>query len=388
MQTVPVILAGGIGERFWPMSRSSAPKQLLALVSGRSMLEETLFRARACCPDCAVPLLITGAGIAGKAVAALKAVDTEARIINEAGAEPLRVPGAEMAAAMDMDTYVDIIAEPQGKNTAPAIALAAALVSARHGDAVMAVLSADHAISPALAFKRALSRAVAIATESGDLVTFGVMPARPETGYGYIETGVPVPGAGCAAFRVKRFVEKPNAANAAAFMESGAFLWNCGIFAWKASAILEAFKEHIPGLHAQAMAAAAAGFAPRAIDEFYAACPKESIDYAIMEKAANVSVVCGDFAWDDLGSWESLARLFGANAAGTTANGDALYEQGCEGSLVINRSGRALVALGLKDTAVIAVGDAVLAIARRQLPELKRHIADIKSSGIFPAELF
>jgi mannose-1-phosphate guanylyltransferase len=394
MQTVPVILAGGIGERFWPLSRTSSPKQLLAIAAERSMLEETLFRVRACCLDCAAPLLVVGAGIAGRVADALRAVDTEVRFVNGPPPDAGAAGGwgaeraGEMAAVMGMDAAVDVIAEPRGKNTAPAIALAAAFISARHGDAVMLALSADHAISPDGAFKRALDRATAIATENGGLVTLGVKPSRPETGYGYIETGVPIPGAGCAAFRAKRFVEKPNAAAAAAFMESGGFLWNCGIFVWKASAVLEEFKKHIPDLHAQAMSAADEGFTPEAIDNFYSTARGESIDYGIMEKAEGVSVVAGEFLWDDLGSWESIARLFGGNAAGTTVSGDAVYERGCDGSLLVNRSGRPLAAIGLKDTAVIAVGDTLLAINRSLLPQLKSYLAGIKDSGKFPAELF
>jgi mannose-1-phosphate guanylyltransferase/mannose-6-phosphate isomerase len=384
MQTVPVILAGGIGERFWPLSRSSSPKQLHAVASERSMLEETLFRVRACCQNGAAPLLVVGAGIADKAADALRAVDTEVRILNRP-----TDGGDGMGIFMAAEAAVDIIAETQGKNTAPAIALAAAFISARYGDAVMIVLSADHAISPDDAFSRALERAVGIAAESGGLVVFGVKPTRPETGYGYIETGEPLPpGDGCVAFNVRRFVEKPNAGDAAAFMKSDSFLWNCGMFVWKASVILEAFKKHIPDLYGQAVAAADGGFTPEAIEEFYAAAGKESIDYGIMEKADAVSVVRGEFFWDDLGSWESLSRVFGSNGAGTTVNGDAVYEDGCVNSLVVNKSGRALAAIGLKDAAVIAVGDAVLAIDRSRLPELKRYLADIKNSGKFSADLF
>jgi mannose-1-phosphate guanylyltransferase len=391
MQTVPVILAGGIGERFWPLSRSNSPKQLHAITSERSMLEDTLFRMRACCPNGATPLIIAGAAIADKAATALETVDTRAQIINgQSGGKASG--GLGMNTFMAMENSVDIIAEPQGKNTAPAIALAAVFIKARHGDVVMVVASADSAISPTNAFDRALKHAVSIAVNRGGLVVFGVKPSRPETGYGYIETGEPIStdtgNGGCAAFGVKRFVEKPNATAAAAFMESGNFLWNCGLFVWKTSAILEAFKKFMPELHSLASSVAGKGFTPEAIGEFYAACPKESIDYGIMEKAEGVSVVRGEFSWDDVGSWESLSRIIGSNAAGTTVGGDAVYENGCDDSLVINKSGRALAAIGLKGVAIIAVGDAVLAIDRSRLPELKSYLPDIKNSGKFSTDLF
>ncbi len=391
MQTVPVILAGGIGERFWPLSRSSSPKQLHAIASERSMLEETLFRLRACCPNSTAPLIITGAAVAGKTADALGAVDTHAHILNEPGADGA---ASLMGTMMAMDNEVNIIAEPQGKNTAPAIALAAALITHKHEDAVMLIASADHAISPEDAFERAVYRAVNIAAGHGGLVVFGVKPTRPETGYGYIELGgqlaadADIGTGGCTAFKVKRFVEKPNAGDAAAFMKSGNFLWNSGIFVWKASVILEAFKKFMPDLHGQAVTAVEKGFTSEAVDEFYSVCPKESIDYGIMEKAEEVSAVCGDFSWDDLGSWESLSRIIGSDSAGNTVGGSAAYAGGCVNSLIINRSDRALAAIGLDNVAIVAVDDAVLAIDRSRLPELKKYLADIKNSGKLPADLF
>jgi mannose-1-phosphate guanylyltransferase len=358
------------------------------------MLEETLFRIRACCPNSTAPLIITGSAIAGKTADALGAVDTHARIIN---GSPDGVSGdaaSWMNTLMAMETDVNIIAEPRGKNTAPAIALAAALITAKHEDAVMLVASADHAISPIDAFEQAIYRAVNIAVGRGGLVVFGVKPVRPETGYGYIEVGeqlapdADIGTGGCAAFKVKRFVEKPNAGDAATFMESGKFLWNSGIFVWKASVVLKAFKKFMPDLHDQALAAADKGFTSEAIDEFYSVCRKESIDYGIMEKAEDVSAVCGNFSWDDLGSWESMSRVLGSNNAGTTVDGTAVYESGCGGSLIINKSNRALAAIGLNNVAIVAVDDAILAIDRTRLPELKKYLTEIKNSGKFSADLF
>ncbi|MDR0331385.1 MAG: NTP transferase domain-containing protein [Chitinispirillales bacterium] len=380
MQTIPIILAGGIGERFWPMSRSGSPKQLHAIGSDRCMLEETLARMRACCPNSVAPVIVTGAGIAKKVADALKLSDANIRIIGGAAAGALTGTGAS----------VDIIAEPQGKNTAPAVALAAAYAAAKYGDAVMAVVSADHAISPPEAFEQALARAAEIAENRGGLVVFGIKPSRPETGYGYIETGerLTAGAGGCEAVEVRRFVEKPNPADAAAFMESGGFLWNSGMFVWKASAILDEFRKHMPGLRAQAEAAASKGFTKEAIGEFYSVCRKESIDYGIMEKAEAVSVVKGGFFWDDLGSWESRNRVYGRDDRGNTVNGPLVYESECADSLVINKSPHAVAAIGLKNVALVAVGDAILAIDRSRLPDLKKYLSEIKASGKFPQELF
>lgn len=366
---VPVILAGGIGERFWPMSRSSSPKQLHAIGSDKTMLEETILRVKACCADDVKPMLITGTGIADKVVASLG----------------------------DYAGKIEIIAEPVGKNTAPAIAIAAAIIEERYKNAVMVVVSADHAIKPIEKFAQAVNCAVDVAVRRGGLVVFGIKPSRPETGYGYIELGdgidintsSPNNSTGdCTAFQVRRFVEKPNSENAVKFMESGKFLWNSGMFVWKASTILEEFRQHMPDLYEQAVSASKNSFSTEAINEFYSVCRKESIDFGIMEKAKNVHAVCGSFFWDDLGSWESLSRVYECDDSGTTAAGQLTYHKECADSLIINKSSRTLAAVGLDNVAVIAVDDAVLVIDRSRLPDLKKYLGEIKSSGQFPEELF
>jgi mannose-1-phosphate guanylyltransferase len=193
----------------------------------------------------------------------------------------------------------------------------------------------------------------------------------------------------CTAFAVKRFVEKPDAENAAKFMESGRFLWNSGMFVWKASAILSEFRAYMPELHDQAMAATAKDFSTEAVNEFYSVCRKESIDFGIMEKAVRVSAVRGNFFWDDLGSWESLSRVYGSDGKGTTAAGPLIYEKDCADSLIINKApGRAVAAIGLSNVALISVDDAVLAIDRSRLPDLKKYLSEIKGSGDFPGDLF
>jgi len=330
------------------------------------MLEETILRVKACSTPGVKPMLITGINIADKVAVSLG----------------------------EDSNNIEVIAEPKGKNTAPAIAIAAAMVSERHGgDAVMAVVSADHAISPVDDFTKAVECAVETARTHGGLVVFGIKPSRPETGYGYIELGdavdvkTPSP-TNCAAFRVKRFVEKPNAENAEKFMKSGKFLWNSGMFVWKASTILDEFRQHMPELYDQAMDAAKDNFSFDAINRFYSVCCKESIDFGIMEKAKAVSVVCGSFFWDDLGSWESLSRVYDSDNRGTTAAGQLIYHSECADSLIINKSPRTLAAVGLDNVAVIAVDDAILVIDRSRLPDLKKYLGEIKSSGQFPEKLF
>jgi mannose-1-phosphate guanylyltransferase len=172
-------------------------------------------------------------------------------------------------------------------------------------------------------------------------------------------------------------------------MESGNFLWNSGMFVWTASAILEEFREHMPDLYDQAMAASDKNFSQEAIDEFYKICRKESIDFGIMEKAKRVSAICGNFFWDDLGSWESLGRVYQSDDKGTAAAGPLIYECECTDSLIINKSpNRAIAAVGLKNVAVISVDDAILVIDRSRLPDLKKYLSEIKNSGRFPDELF
>ena len=364
MHVIPVILAGGIGERFWPMSRSSFPKQLHAIGSGKTMLEETLLRVNSLCDGDAKPMLITGAGIANKVTEML---------------------GGNIAA------QIEIIAEPAGKNTAPAIALAAAVFKRRYGDAIMAVVSADHAISPADKFMNAVQRAINIAVERDELVVFGIKPTRPETGYGYIELGkslIKVEPAGTGAYEIQKFVEKPSIEKAEMFVESGNFLWNSGMFVWKASTILEEFERHMPDLYKQVMDAAEKDFSAEAVNEFYAVCRAESIDFGIMEKTKRVSAVCGDFFWDDLGSWEALSRIHENNKSGTTVTGPLVYEKDCANSIVVNKSAHTVAAIGLHNVAVIAVDDAILVIDRSRLPNLKKYLGEIKNSGKFPGELF
>jgi len=361
MKIIPVILAGGVGERFWPFSRSSMPKQLLPLISRRSMVEETLERIAPLCARGTKPLIVTS--------------KTIAPVLRK------RIPGS---------IQYDCIAEPVGRNTAPAVAIAAAWIAAGYGDdAVMAVLSADHAISPQNTFLRSVRYAADLAASLDLLVVFGIQPVRPDTGYGYIELGQKLGRLGeIGSFRVKRFVEKPSAEKAKRYLRSKNYLWNSGMFVWKVSVILEEFARYMPSIHDGVGKAAAAGFSKKAIDAFYRACEKESIDYGIMEQSARVAAVKGVFHWDDVGSWESLCRLLPQNANQTVVSGGRSYERECVKTIIANNSKMAVAAIGLSDAVLVVADDAVLAIARDKLPAFKKYLAEIKKHPEFPQTLF
>jgi mannose-1-phosphate guanylyltransferase len=360
MNIVPVLLAGGIGERFWPLSRSATPKQLLRLAGRRTMIEDTLLRVRPFCRGTIKPLIVTGRGLAAR----IKAGLTDAK-------------------------NCDWILEPEGKNTAPAVAAAAIWVMRTYGDALMAILAADHAIAPTAQFVAAVRQAAAIAATHESLVIFGIRPSRPDTGYGYIHLGKKLAGSfSHPSFQVRRFVEKPDLKTATAYCSSGRYLWNSGMFVWKASVILEEFKRSMPELYDQAAARGRAGFKPAALQRYYGACVKESIDFGIMEKARNVVVVCGGFTWDDIGSWESIGRLFAAGEGGTTAVGRRIVHPDTRDSIIVNRSSQTVAACGLDAMIVVATADALLVVPRAKLHLLKKYLGVLKADPRLPRNLF
>jgi len=361
MKTVPIILAGGIGERFWPLSRSSMPKQLLPLISSKSMIEETLSRVGPFCKKGTRPLIVTGNKIAG-----------------------------QIRKKLSSSVTCDYIVEPVGKNTAPAVAIAAAWIGKKYGeDSVMVVLSADHAISPKKEFTDAVSYAIKLASSLNTLIVFGIPPSRPDTGYGYIQLDKKLEKSGrLESYIVKRFVEKPDLKTAREYLASKKYLWNSGMFVWKVSVILEEFRQYMPAILKGVKLAAKQGLNRKAINTFYRTCEKESIDFGIMERSQRVAAVRAAFTWDDLGSWESLSRVLPQDEKQTTVSGKRVYERECKKTIIANSSDKTVATIGLDNTVVVTVDDAVLVISRDKLPQLKNYLAELKTNSQFPRKLF
>lgn len=347
MKLYPVVMAGGSGTRFWPLSRARSPKQFLPLSSTKPLLVETMARLK---------------GLATLQQTYVVCGRTHAPLVRRLlrGLPPKNV-----------------LIEPVARNTAPAIALATWVIGARDPDAVLAVLPSDHHVANPAAFRAVLERAAKVARD-GDLVTVGIQPTRPETGYGYIRLGTAI---GQGAFRVQAFVEKPDPVTAAEYVSSKEYLWNGGIFVFTARAMKEAFACHLPRV-AEAMERLAPRIGTRrfatALQRAFPRLPSVSVDYGVMEKARNIDVVPGDFGWSDVGSFAAIPEVRPTDSSGNVAVGDATLVLDSAGCVVLG-SGRTLVVLGMRDTVVVDAGDAVLVIPRarsqdvRQVVEVLRH---------------
>jgi len=347
----PVILCGGSGTRLWPASRRSYPKQFCPLIEGGSLFERTLGRIRG--EGFADPVLLT---------------HQDFRFVV---AEQLGATGGRASR---------IVLEPEGRNTAPAVCLAALEVAARDADGLLLVLPSDHLLADAAAFRAAVLAGAPAAAE-GRLVTFGIRPDRPETGYGYLElAAAPEPGPQ----PFLRFVEKPDAARAAEMLASGRYLWNSGMFLFSAAAILAAFEAHAPEIRAACAAALAGGredldfFRPAA--EPYLACPDISIDYAIMERERGM-VVPLDVGWNDLGSWRTVWAESAPDADGIATTG-AVTAIGCRDTLLrADHPDIRLVGIGLERIVAVATGDAVLVADMDRSQEVKEAVALLKAEN-------
>ncbi|MDR3415399.1 MAG: mannose-1-phosphate guanylyltransferase/mannose-6-phosphate isomerase [Nevskia sp.] len=346
---VPVLLAGGSGTRLWPLSREGYPKQFLKLTDEWSLLQQTARRAQAL-PGTTAPILIC----------------------NEAhrflAAEQLRLAGIDNA---------DILLEPEGRNTAPAVAAACLVARQRHGDdAMVFVMAADHLITDFPAFAAAVEAAVRIAAE-GRLATFGITPTRAETGYGYLHRGPALPGGG---FRVAAFVEKPDSARAQSYVASGEYLWNSGMFLFKADGFLAELQRFEPDMYRACTQAVEA--AKRDLDfvrldaAAFKLARSESIDYAVMEKTDKAALVPMDAGWDDIGSWSFLETLQ-RDERGNYTHGDVLLED--SDNTLVHSEGRLVAGIGLKDVVVVETKDAVLVAARERAQDVKRIVARLKA---------
>jgi mannose-1-phosphate guanylyltransferase/mannose-1-phosphate guanylyltransferase/mannose-6-phosphate isomerase len=348
---LPVILSGGTGTRLWPLSREGYPKQFWPLVGGRTMLQATADRA-------------AGAGFLPPMV-----------VCNEAH----RFLVAEQLRAGDI-AGATILLEPEGRNSAPAIAAAALLAHDTNPGTLLWIMAADAAIADTPALHAALGQAGA-AARTGLIATFGMTPTAPETGYGYIEAGEPLPG--LAARRIARFVEKPSAEAAAGFLAGGRHLWNSGMFVATAATLVAELERHAPGLLASVRAAV--GSATRDLTFIrldpaaFRAAPSISIDYAVMEKTDHAAVVPASIGWSDLGSWASLLDASPRDADGNARVGpvEALDSRGC----YLRSEGILTAAIGLKDICLVVTDDAVLAVHRDRAQDVKAIVERLKRQG-------
>ena len=346
-----VILAGGAGERFWPASRQRRPKPVLKVVAGRSLLAATVARARR---------------FAGREQIWIICGREHARAVREAAGVPAR----------------RLLVEPRPRNTAMAIAWAAERIAAADPGAVLAVLPADHHIPNGAAFAAAIRRAARAARESGWLVTLGVAPTRPDTGYGYIQTGAPLGRAHPGLRHVRRFVEKPDDATARRFLRRGGYLWNAGIFVWSARAILEEIETCAPQLH---RALAPLRPDPRragreALARAYRRAPSLPIDAAVMERSRRVVTLPVSFRWSDVGTWASLAEELGVGPGRSRVIAGELVFDEPGGNLVWGRE-RPIALLGVSGLAVIDTPDALLVTRLERSPEVRRIVAALKAEG-------
>ncbi len=346
MHLQPVLLSGGSGTRLWPLSREAYPKQFLALAGEHTMLQDTWLRL---------------AGLAGDA-APIVVANEEHRFL---AAEQLRQVGVEHAA---------IVLEPVGRNTAPAIAAAALQATAQGGDPLLLVLPSDHVVRDAPAFGDAVRAAMAAAAD-GALVTFGIVPEAPETGFGYIQSE-----AGGGVRRVLRFVEKPDAATAQQYLDAGGYYWNSGMFLFRASrylAELERFRPDILAAVRKAFDAAQRdGDFVRLDKDAFAASPSDSIDYAVMEKTDRAMVLPVDIGWNDVGSWSALWDVSEQDADGNARHGDVIAVDSRNSYAYARR----LVALvGVEDLVVVETDDAVLVARKDKVQQVRDVVAKLKA---------
>lgn len=354
---VPVILCGGSGTRLWPVSREGLPKQFWPLVSDQSMLQETLRRATGTLSDgtrLGKPLIVC---------------NQEHRFLVAGQLADAGVPDPIM------------VLEPVGRNSAPAVAAAALVVAERDPEAVLWIMPADALIADTAALHAALSVAVQAALR-GRIVTFGIRPTTPETGFGYIETGTEL-GSVSGAFEAARFIEKPNLDTAKEFVGSGRHLWNSGMFVAAAATLLEEFERYAPDVLAQVQRALGGGHQNQSIirpdDAAFAACPAISLDYAIAERTQCAAVVPTNLVWSDLGNWGAVWDVSTKDARGNVAIGDAIVEDADR--CLVRSDGRLAAVVGLQDAVLVVTDDAVLAMHRDRSQQVKQVVERLKSAG-------
>ncbi len=349
-----VVMAGGSGTRFWPASRQARPKQLLALTSKRSLLQQTVDRMAPLTPPEQV-LVVTGANHA------------------DAVSEQLsQVPAGQ------------VIAEPMGRNTAAAAGLAAAWVAKQDPQAVCLVLPADHLITDETLFMDTLRRAADTARSHDCLVTLGLTPRYPATGFGYIEAGETLESEAPPVFAVKAFHEKPDLATAQAYLDSGRYMWNSGMFAWRAEVLLSEIKRFIPEL-ADGLAELTPDLGTdrqaEALARVYPDLPKISVDKGVLEKSQAIRVVKADFGWSDVGSWEAMAELWPADEAGNACQEGQVLAIEANNNLV-SAGDRLTALLGVDGLVTVVTDDVLLVLPRERCQDVRQIIDELKARGL------
>ena len=342
---IVLIMAGGIGERFWPASKKSRPKQFLPLISSIPMICETISRTK---------------DIVAIADTYVVTVEQQKMLLKECAP----------------DFPVDnVILEPMGKNTAPCIAMAVFEFLKKYSpDEVVAVLPADHYISKQKDYTDFLTYAFEQAKSTGKFITFGITPNRPETGYGYIEIGDKVHDH---TYKGIRFVEKPNIDLAEEYVESGKYVWNSGMFVFRISTFIEELKKNEPEIYDSVLEIVQSSDKDF-VKEKYSLLPSTSIDYAIMEKLDEFLVVPADIGWDDVGSWRALETTKGKNASGNVLIGDCIVKD-VKNSIIFNE-GKLIAAVGLEDIVIVNTEDALLVIPKDRLNQIKEIVAELRNA--------
>lgn len=360
-----IIMAGGRGERFWPVSREKTPKQLITLLGKRSFLQQTVDRVLPIVPLKNI-IVITNA-----------------------------VQAPEVRKQLPKLPKENVIAEPVGRDTCAAVTLGAAIVGQRNVNGVMAVLAADHVIPEEKKFQQVLSDSFDLASRGQVIVTIGIKPTEPATGYGYIRTGKVLPPPQgvkkykTTFFKAERFVEKPDYETAQQYLSSGEYRWNAGMFIWSFVTITQGLEKHQPEMAAACQRWFEAAKSPtklnRVLAKEYPEIKKISVDYALMEKAQNVVVADGSFTWDDLGSWTALARHIKPDAEGNCAVGDFIHVDAARNIIFDARTKNRtpIAVIGLRDSILVQTDDAVMLAHKSQAQKVKEMVKKLSASKVY-----